>query len=115
MSEYIMDPGARLEVGPGGKPYESLGGRPAVNRGLGACCAGCSATAGALGGANKGNLEAKKLPVTTKNVTASVYYPPAKPGGGLGGLMRGKLPYIIGGAALLGVGAIVVMRRRKRP
>lgn len=32
MSEYVMDAGARLELGPGGKPYEELG----------ACCAGCA-------------------------------------------------------------------------
>lgn len=32
MSDYILAPGARLEIGPHGKPYESLG----------ACCAGCA-------------------------------------------------------------------------
>jgi len=32
MSEYMMMPGARLEIGPGGKPYESLG----------ACCSSCA-------------------------------------------------------------------------
>lgn len=49
MSQYIMLPGAELEIGPGGKPYETLG----------ACCAGCASgsncegvgndTAGAVG------------------------------------------------------------------
>ena len=59
MSDYMLAPGARLEVGPHGKLYETLGDmvphRPmyeygegqyvygAANESLGACCQGCAA------------------------------------------------------------------------
>ncbi len=39
MSDYMLAPGARLEIGPGGKPYETLG---TLEYPLGACCAGCA-------------------------------------------------------------------------
>jgi hypothetical protein len=37
MSEYMMMPGARLEIGPGGKPYETLGAVPVAP-----CCSACA-------------------------------------------------------------------------
>lgn len=35
MSDYMLAPGARLEIGSHGTPYETLGS-------LGACCSGCA-------------------------------------------------------------------------
>jgi hypothetical protein len=37
MSDYVMLPGARLEIGPGGKPYETLGAVPVAP-----CCSACA-------------------------------------------------------------------------
>lgn len=100
MSEYIMAPGARLEVGPGGKPYESMG----------ACCAACSSSPSGLGGAGGrgGKSLSKPVPPPKKNVQVSASMPPPARSGAL----AGKLPYLIAGAAVLGFGAVMLMRRR---
>lgn len=105
MSEYIMDPGARLEVGPGGKPFESLGGTTPVNRGMGACCAACESSLSGAGG--RGGRSAT-VPGRQLDRLASAH-PQHKPG--RSAAMSGKLPYIIGGVAVLGIAAFLVLRR----
>lgn len=45
MSDYMLAPGARLEVGPGGRLEESLG----------ACCSGCASGQGGCGNSDLGS------------------------------------------------------------
>lgn len=46
MSDYVMLPGARLEIGPNGQPEESLG----------ACCSACASGASKCAGSGLGDL-----------------------------------------------------------
>lgn len=85
MSEYMLAPGARLEIGPGGKPYESLG----------ACCASCAKSS--LG------------EVATEAALQRAGQQTNSPSSTVGPM----LPYLaVAGAGLIGL--VVYLRRRKR-
>lgn len=111
MSEYIMDPGADLYIGPGGKPYESLG------------CS-CSSARGAVGAADMtpmdllrlakartgGSAGAKIIPPGAQKVPsvisrASSFVPLAPPASHLTTYL------LLGGAA---VAAVLVVRKLRR-
>ena len=95
MSEYMLAPGARLEIGPGGKPYESLG----------ACCSACAqgapTCAGALAGppARKDGLSTSAHP-TVRPMTSAAPAPSSS-----------RLPYYLA-AAGAGVALFLYLRRR---
>lgn len=104
---YMLAPGARLYVGPRGQMEESLG----------ACCAPCAQgrPCASLGAVDKsGNvimnaqLSPKMMAMQTRGTLISQSLAPA--GGGL----RGALPYVLGGVALLVGGAVILRRNRKR-
>jgi hypothetical protein len=99
MSEYIMDPGARLEIGPGGKPYEELG----------ACCAACVTKGSALGaiivGGGFSTPPIIAPPIVPPSGGAAPVTPPAA---------TSSLPLILGLGAVGVVGFLVVRRLRRK-
>lgn len=113
MSDYVMMPGARLEIGPGGKPYESLG----------ACCASCAMGDVALSppgmtapgtGVRMNFMQQIQAKVRERIAAAKA----ASAGGG--GFLSSSsgtnmTPYYIAGAVGLGVLALVVLRKKSTP
>lgn len=59
MSDYMLAPGARLEIGPHGTPYETLG----------ACCAGCAGGKGCGGAKAVGDFTVAGVVVPMALVT----------------------------------------------
>lgn len=90
MSEYMLAPGARLEIGPGGKPYESLG----------ACCSACAQGAPTCAGALAGPPARKD----GKSMSARPTVRPIAPS-------SSRLPYYLA-AAGAGVALFLYLRRR---
>ncbi len=91
MSEYIMDPGARLEI-VGGKPYEELG----------ACCAQC---------AKNGIGDVKTIPANGGTITmppGGSARPPSTDGSALPLLLG------LGAVGAIGVVGFLVVRRLRR-
>jgi MYXO-CTERM domain-containing protein len=100
MSEYILDPGARLDLGPGGTPYEELG----------ACCASCAKGATRC---SRGGLGADKSSVLTAGGGGTIVIP----GGAISPTSSSSaLPMILGLGAVGVVGFFAVrwIRRRRR-
>lgn len=87
MSEYIMTPGARLDIGPGGKPFESLG----------ACCKGCANGTSLGATATDKALVPNTFAATPTNVASSI-----------------PVSAYLAAAGLGVVGLVVYLRRRKR-
>jgi len=110
MSEYMMMPGARLEVGPGGKPYETLGG---------ACCSSCASggpCASSLGAA-PGLTAPKRFADRIKDKFGSAITRKPPVGGGsppAGSGSSSNTKYYVAGAAALGLVAVMFLRKKKR-
>jgi len=100
MSEYMMMPGARLEVGPGGKPYETMGGCSCAPLGA---APGLTPPKGGLTGAmtRMGDMLTRKPP-------AGGGSPPAGSGS------SDNTKYYVAGAAALGLVAVMFLRKKKR-
>ena len=102
MSEYIMDPGARLVVGPRGHLDETLGRSP-----MGACCSACAKQP--LGAEVSASLQRAAIPTAIiasapgPGVTTTT--PPA---------VRTATIVGLGVVALVGVMVVRKMRRRRR-
>lgn len=105
-SDYMLAPGARLEIGPGGKPYEELG----------ACCGPCGARRG-VGDSAFGSAKQLAAGSGTWVVGGSagggggagpIIAPPASSPGGMG-----ALPILLG-VGVLGVGGFLLVRRMRR-
>lgn len=119
MSEYIMEPGARLVIGPHGRPEESLGG---------ACCSGCAKSGSSCGPKPTGSivwggtrrigalgLDAK---IVTVNSNTGIVPTPAPattvvPGAASSAPIS-SMPVVVIAVGAIGVGAWWLLRRKRR-
>jgi LPXTG-motif cell wall-anchored protein len=108
---YMLAPGARLEVGPGGRMYESMG----------ACCAPCArgARCASLGALDKsGNVigtSSLKSGALTTRLDPRLFA--TMPGASASGkFFSGSLgpTILIGGAVLAGAAFLLLRKRRRR-
>lgn len=116
MSEYIMDPGARLEVGPHGRLLESLG-----------CACGPSSVGAAPApkGATTTKVPTKTAPAPSASSAAATLAALSRAGvttktaastkAAIAAMATpSRLPWILAGVGVLGLGVVLVLRRRKK-
>jgi hypothetical protein len=87
---YMLAPGARLEIGPGGQLDETLGS-------LGACCAACESAA---------PLGATKSPRPSAAILNAVAAQAQR--------SNVKKMLVVGAIGAAGLGAVLLLRRRRR-